>query len=129
MSEENLTQDENFLNENELGNTEWQEKEHDTADNLASLINHLSGTWSYPGNFESVIVIEAGCVPNEISVRDLTRQHWSEGTGIVSVDASDDRPICTIDMSFDTGVSVAGTLSDDLTAIHWENETVWHLEA
>lgn len=84
-----------------------------------SLASDLIGHWTYPGSRPVNIIIEPGEAPDEIIARDPQGTHWSEGWAKVSDDG-------VIEISFNTGVSVNGTPSDDLNRINWSNGTVWY---
>jgi len=114
-----MTTEEASMNEEILIEEESREPD------LAEVINQLTGRWSYPGNWLSEIVIESGREPDQIVAIDLEEQHWREGVATVRVGSWDDSTRVQIDISFDTGVSVGGVVSEDFTTIEWDNDTRW----
>jgi len=113
MSEEEL------INEDLVDEVSLEEVSSES--DVTDAINQLIGDWSYPGNFLSEIVIESGDTFNQVVARDLAEQHWSLGLATVQWDAGR----IQIDISFDTGVSVGGFVSEDFTTIEWDNRTRW----
>jgi hypothetical protein len=87
----------------------------------SSLALDLLGNWNCPGSHQVNILIEPGEAPDEIIARDPMDMYWSEGVAKVSDDGA-------IEISFNTGVSVKGTPSEDLNRIDWSNGTVWYRE-
>jgi hypothetical protein len=118
MNEEELT------NEDEQIEEELLEKEPLGPD-LSEVINQLTGSWSYPGNWLSEIEIEPGDGPDLIVARDLAEQHWSRGDATLRVDYEDDVYRIKVDIFFDTGVSVGGVVSEDFNTLEWNNGTRW----
>ncbi|MCX5966010.1 MAG: hypothetical protein NT070_23665 [Cyanobacteria bacterium] len=86
-----------------------------------SISSDLLGDWTCPGSNQSNIFIEPGEAADEIIARDPMGTYWSEGVAKVSDDGA-------ISISFNTGVSVNGTPSEDLNRIDWSNGTVWYRE-
>lgn len=118
MSEEDLM-DEAVINEEEA--IEDVSPGFDVTD----AISQLTGNWTYPGNFLSEIVIEPGDAFDQVVARDLADQHWSYGDATVHIDSWDDVNRVQIDISFNTGVRVSGTVSEDFATIEWNNGTRW----
>ncbi|XGB41719.1 MAG: hypothetical protein LVS60_15965 [Nodosilinea sp. LVE1205-7] len=92
---------------------------------VTDAISQLTGSWTYPGNFQSDIVIEPGDASDQVVARDLADQHWSYGNATVRIDSWDDVNRVQVDISFNTGVQVSGTVSQDFATIEWDNGTRW----
>ena len=117
------------MSEEELINEELVDQvspeEVSSEPDVTNAINQLIGDWSYPGNFLSEIVIEPGDAFDQVVARDLADQHWSYGDATVRIDSWDDVNRVQVDISFNTGVRVSGTVSEDFTTIEWDNGTRW----